>query len=286
MRFGLVMMGRPPVERDAGRVAQLSNPSHISMVDFDRDGMKDFFVADLGRLPALRPHSRSSSCCCADTRDGKYQQLELDGWPRVADVETADFNGDGTEDVVVAAFGWRKVGNLSVLENHTTDYSRPSFVTRVHRCAAGRDSRDPDRSEQGRQARPRRALRAAIRERRRVHQQRHDRRELHAHGALLGAASQLGIVGHSARRSRPGRRSGRDPHARRHAGRFDHQAVSRDPVARESGQPDVRGAQAGGSSRSASRPGRGSRWRRRPRHRGLRVHRQRSRQSTRRRCQR
>ena len=28
-------------------------------------------------------------------------------------------------------FGWRKVGNLSVLENHTTDYSHPSFEARL-----------------------------------------------------------------------------------------------------------------------------------------------------------
>ena len=31
----------------------------------------------------------------------------------------------------MAAFGWRKVGNLSVLENQTTDYTHPSFVTHV-----------------------------------------------------------------------------------------------------------------------------------------------------------
>jgi len=49
----------------------------------------------------------------------------------VADVEAADFNGDGTLDLAVAAFGWRKVGNLTVLENHTTDYTRPSFIPRL-----------------------------------------------------------------------------------------------------------------------------------------------------------
>jgi len=131
MRFGLVMMGRPyEASTTLDVLAQLSNPSHISMVDLDRDGLKDFLVADLGEyLPS--DHMRGSFVLLRGTRDGRYQQLELDRWPRVADVETADFNGDGTEDVVVAAFGWRKVGNLSVLENHTTDYSRPSFVPHV-----------------------------------------------------------------------------------------------------------------------------------------------------------
>ena len=96
MRFGLVMLG-PALDRVATLdvIAQLSNPSHISMVDFDRDGLKDFFVADLGDfLPS--DHTKGSVVLLRGTRDGKYQQLELDRWPRVADVETADFNGDGT----------------------------------------------------------------------------------------------------------------------------------------------------------------------------------------------
>ena len=63
--------------------------------------------------------------------DGSYEPLTLDGWPRVADVEAADFNGDGKLDLAVAAFGWRKVGNVSVLENHTPDYSHPSFETQL-----------------------------------------------------------------------------------------------------------------------------------------------------------
>jgi hypothetical protein len=131
MRFGMVMFGRPyEPGTTLDVIAQLSNPAHISMVDFDRDGLKDFFVADLGDfLPS--DHTRGSLVLLRGSRDGKYQQLELSRWPRVADVETADFNGDGTEDIAVAAFGWRKVGNLSVLENHTTDYSRPSFAPRV-----------------------------------------------------------------------------------------------------------------------------------------------------------
>ncbi len=131
MRFGLVMLGRPyRSNAPLDVIAQLSNPSHISMVDFDRDGVKDFFVADLGEyLPS--DHTHGSVVLLRGTREGKYQQLALDGWPRVAAVEMADVNGDGTEDVAVAAFGWRKVGNLTLLENHTVDYAQPSFVPRV-----------------------------------------------------------------------------------------------------------------------------------------------------------
>lgn len=131
MRYGMVLVGRP-YERSSALVpiAQLNNPSHVALTDFNKDGIPDFFVADLGEyLPS--DHLKGSVSWLKGLGDGKYETLSLDLGPRVADVELADFNGDGTLDVVVAAFGWRRVGNLSVLENHTTDFSQPSFVARV-----------------------------------------------------------------------------------------------------------------------------------------------------------
>ena len=71
----------------------------------------------------------------------------LDGWPRVADVEAADFNGDGRLDLVVAAFGYHTTGQISILENQTTNYAQPSFVEPHDRSAHGQHPRDSGRPE-------------------------------------------------------------------------------------------------------------------------------------------
>ena len=47
------------------------------------------------------------------------------GLPRVADVQAADFDEDGDLDLIVAAFGWRWIGGIYLLENRTTDWTRP-----------------------------------------------------------------------------------------------------------------------------------------------------------------
>ena len=59
--------------------------------------------------------------------NGKYSAFWLDGWPRVAIVEAADFNGDGKTDLAVAAFGWRKSGQVAILENRPANPS-PAVV--------------------------------------------------------------------------------------------------------------------------------------------------------------
>jgi VCBS repeat protein/FG-GAP repeat protein len=127
MRQGLVFAGQPG---DAGKltvVASIPHPAHVTWADVDRDGVQDLLVADLGELfPA--DHDRGAAIWLRGLGAGKFGAFWVDGWPRVADVETADFNGDGKNDLAVAAFGWRNTGRISILENRTTNASQPMFT--------------------------------------------------------------------------------------------------------------------------------------------------------------
>jgi hypothetical protein len=128
MRQGIVFTGHP--DKAGGRlsvVASIPHPSHLTVTDVDKDGLRDILVADLGTFfPA--DHNNGAVIWLRGLATGKFNTFWLDGWPRVASVDAADFNGDGKTDLAVAAFGWRKTGSVAILENRATPAS-PAFTT-------------------------------------------------------------------------------------------------------------------------------------------------------------
>jgi hypothetical protein len=129
MRQGFVFVGHPTSpDRGLSVVANIPHPAHVTLTDVDKDAIPDLLVADMGHFfPS--DHRDGAVVWLRGLGKGRFAPFWLDGWPRVADVEAADFNGDGKTDLAVAAFGHHFTGQIAILENRTADPSRPDFTT-------------------------------------------------------------------------------------------------------------------------------------------------------------
>jgi hypothetical protein len=126
MRQGVVLLARP-YDAAAGAVpiAQVPHPDHVSVADLDGDGRQDLLVADLGEFfPG--DHEKGAATWLRALPGGGFSPFTVGGFPRVADVEAADADGDGRLDMLVAAFGWNRKGGMDLLLNRG-DASQPAF---------------------------------------------------------------------------------------------------------------------------------------------------------------
>jgi hypothetical protein len=117
-------------------LAEVQAPCHVTVADLDGDGRPDLIVADLGSLSPTDDRT-GRVIWLRNEGGGRFTPITLlDGVGRVADVQVADFNGDGKLDLVVAVFGWRH-GSILYLENRTTDWARPEFQRTVLDARSG-----------------------------------------------------------------------------------------------------------------------------------------------------
>ena len=138
MRSGNVLRMRPYEAAPHFQIlANLGHPCHTQVVDLDGDGIKDILVADLGEF--IPTDSRVGRVIWLRGRpDGTYTPYTLlGGVGRVDDVEMADFDGDGRNDLAVAEFGHTKTGSILWLQNRTTDWAHPKFVAHTLDGRAG-----------------------------------------------------------------------------------------------------------------------------------------------------
>lgn len=107
------------------------NPGHAEVVDLDKDGTSDILVANLGSfLPTDR--RCGSVIWLRGIGAGRFEPITLlKDKGRIADVQVADFNGDGKLDLIVAAFGWNKIGSIYYLQNRTDDWKKPRFDVKL-----------------------------------------------------------------------------------------------------------------------------------------------------------
>lgn len=119
---------QPPRWQELG---QIPAPAHAEVVDLDGDGILDVIVASLGNFYPTNGLV-GSVVWLRGNGDGTFTPIPLlTGVGRVADVQAADFNGDGKLDLIVAEFGWRSTGSITYLENQTTDWKHPVFKPHV-----------------------------------------------------------------------------------------------------------------------------------------------------------
>ncbi|QDT06630.1 FG-GAP repeat protein [Rubripirellula lacrimiformis] len=109
-------------QKDGGitkQLATLFQPVHVEACDLDDDGHQDLVVADIGEFDANDSNLGRVVWLRRDPDSEEFQQIVLvDGLGRVADVQPADFDGDGDIDLMVAEFGWRNSGRIVMLENN------------------------------------------------------------------------------------------------------------------------------------------------------------------------
>ncbi len=98
-------------------VAIGANICRVFQCDWDRDGLQDYLIGELGTFP-VGDHDKGQVSLLLGNPDGSVEAVVLaDKLGRVVEAKPFDYDEDGDTDVLVAEFGWRKTGGLKLLRN-------------------------------------------------------------------------------------------------------------------------------------------------------------------------
>jgi hypothetical protein len=96
--------------------ADLAAPCHVAVADLNGDGHSDLAVAWLGSVWPTDEKVGRVVALVNDGKQGYTTQILAEDMRRVADVQPADLDGDGDQDLVVAEFGYDR-GAIRWLES-------------------------------------------------------------------------------------------------------------------------------------------------------------------------
>jgi hypothetical protein len=111
-------------------LARLQHPATLRPIQFAGDPQPGFIVGELGTFQPGDHERGRVSWLRRRPDDSGFDTIVLQSkLGRVADVRSADFDGDAKLDLLVAEFGWRTTGRILLLRQTTAIHGVPQFQT-------------------------------------------------------------------------------------------------------------------------------------------------------------